>query len=106
MFGMGLVQSLSTEICEKSRRFFQICTGARVYAREVPRLIPGGKLVGSDLRTCHRFWSDYRACRSHIARPETPMLVHPLVIGFLASGHLKLCMSKPMPERRIAPVAT
>jgi len=27
------------------------------------------------------------ARRSHIARPESPMLVHPLVIGFLASGH-------------------
>src|ERR1700730_10688710 len=34
------------------------------------------------------------------------MLVHPLVIGFLASGHLKPCMSKPIPECRIAPVAT
>jgi hypothetical protein len=23
------------------------------------RLVPGSRLVGSDLRTCHRFWSDY-----------------------------------------------
>jgi hypothetical protein len=29
------------------------------------------------------------ACRSHIPRPETPMLVHLLVIGFLASSLTK-----------------
>ncbi len=41
---MGLVQSLSAEICKKSRRFFHIFTRARVRAREVPRLIPGSRL--------------------------------------------------------------